>query len=188
MIQILSELFETDEFYDNIPVQDMLKLTKLLEQSYKFSKLFNEDYNLRVRIWNSGVIDRLPNLLKQETASSGVFISMLFRLYCDSEKVDDATRKTITETLVPLCVSILQRFVSLDEMEQSRNIQSWRPVIIEILQVCSRFDKGDFEHSCPDVYQLIIALFDKSLTDDMRIAMKEFFNRVGEIYVGEGSD
>ena len=183
MIQILSELFDTEEFYDVIPAENLMKLTQLLEYSYDFSRKFNIDYNLRVRLWNAGVIDKLPNLLKQETASSGVYISILFRLYCDNEKVDDKVKSEITDKLIPLGVSILESYSGFDEVEQARNINSWKPVVLEIIQAFSELDEEDFIKCCPVSYDLILKLFDKAVINDLRIAVKDFLERVGDVYI-----
>ncbi|KAG7807449.1 hypothetical protein KL921_004207 [Ogataea angusta] len=185
VIQILSELFDIDEFYQTIPVANLLKLSDLLEHSYKFAREFNEDYNLRVRLWNAGVIDKLPNLLKQETSSAGVYISILFRLYCDSGRVNKEARQKIVGILIPMGVTILERYVRLNEADQSRNIQSWRPVVVEILQAYSELDHEDFLRCCPVAYDLVLQLFDKNLMADLRGAVKDFLTRVGDAYILE---
>ncbi|VEU19845.1 DEKNAAC100264 [Brettanomyces naardenensis] len=185
MIQTLSELFGNDVFYDNTPVEQILKLADLLNSSYRFARDFNEDYNLRVRLWNSGVMDKLPNLLKQETSAVGVYISVMFRLYCDGEKASKETRKEISQLLMPLSVSLLQRYVQFDEKEQARNIQSWTPVVVETLQACTEMDEIDFKKVCPLVYELVLRLFDKSMTTDLRLSTRDFLSRVGDLYVEE---
>ncbi|KAH3666507.1 hypothetical protein OGAPHI_003503 [Ogataea philodendri] len=185
VIQILSELFDNDNFYQTIPVSNLLKLSDLLEHSYRFARDFNEDYNLRVRLWNAGVINMLPNLLKQETSSSGVYISILFRLYCDTERVNKEAREKIIGILIPIGVTILERYVSLNETDQSRNIQSWRPVVVEILQAYSELDGEDFIKCCPVAYDLVLQLFDKNMMADLRSAVKEFLTKVGDTYILE---
>ena len=53
LIQSLSELFESDDFYENVPYDYLFKMAKLLFKSYNFAKKFNDDYDLRVRLWNA---------------------------------------------------------------------------------------------------------------------------------------
>lgn len=183
MIQTLLELFDNDEFYKYVPLEDLMKMIGLLEDSYKFARDFNEDYNLRVRLWNSGVMDKLPNLLKQETSAVGVFISILFRLYCDNQKVDAKTHKQITETLIPLSVALMKRFVALDEKEHSRNIVSWTPVVVETLQAITEMDEADFAEASKRIYPLSLDLLDKSMAKKLREVYKEFLSRVGQVYV-----
>ncbi len=183
MIQTLSELFDNDSFYSNTPVPHLLNLAELLFQSYDFARSFNLDYNLRVRLWNSGVTDKLPNLLKQETSAVGVFISISFRLYSDMQKTDSATRKTIGTRLMPLSVTLLHRYAQFDEQEQARSIQNWVPVVVETVQACTEMDPDDFRSVCPMVYDYVLAIFDKSIDQNLRLSLHDFFARVGSIYL-----
>ena len=184
MIQTLSELFDNEKFYASIPVADLLKLAELLYQSYKFAKDFNEDYNLRVRLWNSGVTDKLPNLLKQETSAVGVFISITFRMYSDEDKTDLKTRKSISSRLMPLSVALLRRYAAFNEQEQARSVQNWVPVVVETVQACTEMDDDDFREVCPMIYNYILAIFDKSLDQNLRLSLHDFFARVGSLYLG----
>ena len=186
MIQILSELFDNTEFYETIPYQKLIDLSKLLKESYEFARKFNEDYDLRVRLWNGGVVDKLPNLLKQETSAVGVYISVIFRLYCDDEKIDDATRASIVEILIPLSIALLKRNVEFEERQELRNLQSWMPVVIEVLQAVTELNTEDFRKVCPEIYGYAIALVTGSTTPTLREGLREFLARVGEVYVATG--
>ncbi|KAM9886752.1 hypothetical protein OXX69_013626, partial [Metschnikowia pulcherrima] len=102
MIETVSELSVKDEFYDVIPDDQLMALGKLLYRSFNFAKKFNDDYDLRVRLWNAGVIERLPNLLKQESMSAAVFLNIMFRLYCDDRKAtSSSSKKAIMDSVVP---------------------------------------------------------------------------------------
>ncbi|GME96925.1 unnamed protein product [[Candida] boidinii] len=105
------------------------------------------------------------------------------RLYCDNEKVDDKVKSEITDKLIPLGVSILESYSGFDEVEQARNINSWKPVVLEIIQAFSELDEEDFIKCCPVSYDLIIQLFDKAVINDLRIAVKDFLERVGDVYI-----
>lgn len=183
MIQILSELFDNNDFYTTVPYSNLIALTKLLYQSYTFAKDFNEDYNLRVRLWNAGVVDKLPNLLKQETSSIGVYISVLFKLYCDEEKINPESREKIVGILIPLTVALVQRAAEFDEREELRNLQSWMPVVVEILQAITELYDDDFRRACPVAYANIVTLFGKNMTPELREVMKDFMIRVGDTYI-----
>lgn len=183
MIETLSELFENEDFYKRIPFKNLLKLMEALEKSYQFSHEFNENYNLRVRLWNSGVIERLPNLLKQESSSSGVYISIIFRLLINGDKVDKAEKQELLHKLVPLCVLIIENYISLDESNKQRNINTWRPVVNEILQGYYELDEDDFIKNCPIMYDLVLNILDKQLPTDLRGTIKNFLTRVGEVYL-----
>lgn len=64
-----------------------------------------------------------------------------------------------------------------------RSINSWRPVIVEILQGFYEFDDEDFRKYCPEVYELVIEILGKSVPTDLRSAVKSFLARVGELYL-----
>lgn len=183
MIETVAGLFDEPLFYSLVPLPNLLKLASFLENSYKFAKEFNDDYNLRVRLWNAGIIERLPNLLKQESSSAAVYISIMVRLYCDDEKVSKEERDEISLKLIPMCVTIIQRYVVLDEVQQQRNITTWRPVVVEILQGYDALDEQDFIKNCPAMYDLVLQTLDKSAPVELRAAIKNFLTRVGSVYL-----
>ncbi|KAG0677187.1 guanine nucleotide exchange protein for ADP-robosylation factor [Pichia californica] len=183
MIQILSELFDNSDFYNTIPYDNLVELTKLLYHSYKFAKEFNEDYNLRVRLWNAGVVDKLPNLLKQETSSVGVYIGVLFRLYCDESKANLEAREKIVNILIPLVIDLIKRSNEFEEREETRNLQSWMPVVVEIVQAITELYESDFKRACPETYSYVVSLFRRNMSVELREVMKEYMVRVGDIYV-----
>ena len=187
MIQLLSELFDNNEFYETITYDTLIEFSKLLFESYEFAKKFNEDYELRVRLWNGGIVDKLPNLLKQETSSVGVYISIIFRVYCDKDKCDEEGRQIIVEKLIPLSKSLLDRGIEFEERSETRNLQSWMPVIVEILEAITEFYEEDFQKVCPNVYEDVIKLVSGvgigMVGDELRQVLCGFLARVGTVYV-----
>lgn len=180
MIQTVSELFDNEKFCEAIPVEDMLKLAGLVYASYEFARDFNENYDLRVKLWNSGVMSKLPNLLKQETSAVGVYISIAFRLYCDEKKAGGDTKQAIAKRLVPLSVGLVTRYVEFDAKEQARSVQSWTPIVVEAIQACTEMDTKDFAQVRKDLYKSILRLFDRPLGPGLRLAMQGFFERSGD--------
>lgn len=184
MIETVLELSMRDSFYDAIPNKFLMQLANHLHESYQFAKTFNDDYDLRVRLWNSGVIERLPNLLKQESMSSAVFLNIMFRLYCDSSKANTReVKEAMMESVIPLCDSIVKRYCEFDETNQQKSISTWRPVIIEIFQGYVEFDDTDFERHSPRMYQLTLRLFDRGLSVELRKAIQMFMARIGDTFV-----
>lgn len=183
LIESLSELFEDDEFYELIKYKHLDRLTALLEKSFRFARKFNDDYNLRIRLWNSGVIDKVPNLLKQESSAAAVFININFQIYSDKSKVTSKEKDMISTSLIPMCVSIVERYVQLDDNTQQRNVITWRPVVVEILQGYCELEQEDFSKNCPHVYDLVLNILDKSVPAELRTAIKAFFARVGDVYI-----
>ncbi|ODV78589.1 Sec7-domain-containing protein [Suhomyces tanzawaensis NRRL Y-17324] len=185
LIQTLSELFENDNFYEAVPYEQLMVLADLLNKSYSFAKKFNDDYDLRVRLWNAGVIERLPNLLKQESSSSAVLINIMFRMYCDDEKTSTEAKDEIMGQIIPICNFITERFAEFDETNQQRNISTWKPVIIEIYQGYVELDDEDFVKFTPQMYELTLKLFSRSMSADLRQALRSFLSRVGEDFVNQ---
>lgn len=179
MIELLSELFENEEFAHHIPYKQSIKVIDLLEKSYEFSRDFNEDYGLRTRLVEARVVDKIPNLLKQETSAAAVLIDIMFKLYLN----DEDKKTNLLKRLITVCTSVVTAYVSLDDRTMERSINSWRPVIVEILQGYYEFDDEDFKENCSVMYMLIIQIMDKSVPTDLRHAVKQFLSRVGELYL-----
>ncbi|CDH10490.1 probable protein transport protein SEC7 [Zygosaccharomyces bailii ISA1307] len=179
MIELLSELFENEEFASCIPHKQAIKVTVLLEKSYEFARDFNEDYQLRTRLVEARVVDKIPNLLKQETSAAAVLINILFKLYLN----DDQKKRDLGKRLIDICTSVVEGYVALDDRTMERSINSWRPVIVEILQGYYEFDDDDFKEYCPAMYGLVMLMLDKSVPADLRKAVKVFLSRVGELYL-----
>lgn len=183
MIDSLNELFENDEFYNSIPYTRLIELSNLLNGSFQFAKKFNDDYDLRVRLWNAGIIERLPNLLKQESSSSAVYINIIFRMYGDDNKTNDEQKHQLIKDIIPLCNSIIERFASFDETNQQRNLSTWRPVIIVILSGFTKLNDTEFKLYNNIMYQATLSLFLKSLSPELRTAIKEYLIRVNEVFL-----
>lgn len=179
MIEMLSELFENEEFVRCIPYKQGVKVTTLLEKSYDFARDFNEDYDLRTRLVEARVVDKIPNLLKQETSAAAVLINILFMQYLN----DDEKKPELSSRLITISNAVVEGYVALDDRTMERSIKSWRPVIVEILQGYFEFDDDDFRKYCPAMYGLVIQILDKSVPSDLRQAVKLFLARVGELYL-----
>src|SRR5438046_6811055 len=67
MIETVNELFSNDTVYAQIPSPELLRLMGLLKKSFLFAKKFNNDKELRMRLWREGFMKQPPTLLKQES-------------------------------------------------------------------------------------------------------------------------
>lgn len=186
MIETVLELSVEEAFYQSISHHHLMKLAHMLKSSHDFATKFNDDYDLRVRLWNAGVIERLPNLLKQESISSAVFLNIMFRLYCDSDKVSTEVKDTILESVVPLSNSIVQKFAELEEANQQKSISTWKPVTIEILRGYVEFDDQDFAKHAPTMYKLVLKILDRGMSQELRRAIQVFLTRVGDAFLSGG--
>jgi brefeldin A-inhibited guanine nucleotide-exchange protein len=101
MIETVSELFQNDQVYNEIPSLELLRLMALLKKSFSFARRFNSDKELRMRLWREGFMKQPPNLLKQESGSASTYVSILLRMYHDDKRERRESRKAIEDALIP---------------------------------------------------------------------------------------
>ncbi|KAK0388860.1 hypothetical protein NLU13_5103 [Sarocladium strictum] len=184
MIETVNELFSNDTVYNNIPSTELLRLMALLRRSFQFARKFNQDKELRMRLWREGFMKQPPNLLKQESGSAATYVSILFRMYADNAEERLRSRPDIEAALVPLCKDIIAGYLALEEESQQRNLAAWRPVVIDVLEGFATFPAEAFQSHIPDFYPLSVDLLTKDLTSDLRSALLLVLRRVGEVALG----
>ncbi|KAK4070074.1 uncharacterized protein Triagg1_6495 [Trichoderma aggressivum f. europaeum] len=184
MIETVNELFSNDTVYTNIPSSELLRLMALLKRSFQFARRFNEDKELRMRLWREGFMKQPPNLLKQESGAAATYVSILFRMFVDDAPERLKSRPDIEAALVPLCEDIITGYSMLVEESQQRNIIAWRPVVVDVLEGFATFPEDAFKTHLASFYPLAIDLLQKDLTADLRGALLVVLRRVGEVSLG----
>jgi brefeldin A-inhibited guanine nucleotide-exchange protein len=184
MIETVNELFSNDTVYTHIPSTELLRLMALLKRSFKFARKFNEDKELRMRLWREGFMRQPPNLLKQESGSAATYISILFRMFADDAPERLQSRPDVEAALVPLCKDIIVGYSSLEEESQQRNIVAWRPVVVDVLEGYATFPEDAFRAHIAGFYPLAADLLTKDLSADLRGALLIVLRRVGEVGLG----
>ena len=101
MIETVNELFSNDLVYAQIPSNELLRLMALLKGSYTFAKKFNNNKDLRMRLWREGFMKQPPNLLKQESGSAACYVAILVRMYHDEGNERRASRAETEAALIP---------------------------------------------------------------------------------------
>lgn len=101
MIETVNELFSNDAVYAQIPSSELLRLMALLKSSYSFAKKFNNNKDLRMRLWREGFMKQPPNLLKQESGSAACYVSILVRMYHDEGEERRRSRAETEAALIP---------------------------------------------------------------------------------------
>lgn len=101
MIETVNELFSNDAVYTQIPSSELLRLMALLKSSYTFAKRFNNNKDLRMRLWREGFMKQPPNLLKQESGSAACYVSILVRMYHDEGEERRRSRAETEAALIP---------------------------------------------------------------------------------------
>lgn len=184
MIETVNELFSNDTVYTHIPSTELLRLMALLKRSFQFARRFNDDKELRMKLWREGFMKQPPNLLKQESGAAATYVSILFRMFADNapERLD--SRPDIESALVPLCKDIITGYSTLVEESQQRNLAAWRPVVVDVLEGYATFPDDAFKSHIGDFYPLAVELLRKDLTADLRGALLTVLRRVGEVSLG----
>ena len=103
MIETVNELFSNESVYKAIPSNELLRLMALLKGSYHFAKRFNNNRELRMRLWREGFMKQPPNLLKQESGSASCYVAILLRMYHDDGEERRSSRGETERALIP-CV------------------------------------------------------------------------------------
>ncbi|KAL8718011.1 MAG: hypothetical protein Q9225_004813 [Loekoesia sp. 1 TL-2023] len=183
MIETVNELFSNDAVYAQIPSSELLRLMALLKGSYSFAKRFNNNKDLRMRLWREGFMKQPPNLLKQESGSAATYISILVRMYHDEGEERRRSRGATEAALIPLCADIIRSFVLLDE-SQPRNIEAWRPVVVDVMEGYTNFPREDFEKHIDTFYPLAVELLGREMGLDIRLGLQALLRRIGEVRFG----
>ena len=55
LIETTNDLLRNDEVYRTIPPEQLLRLMGVLDHSYQFARMFNEDKELRTGLWKVGM-------------------------------------------------------------------------------------------------------------------------------------
>jgi brefeldin A-inhibited guanine nucleotide-exchange protein len=184
MIETVNELFSNDTVYAQIPSPELLRLMALLKKSFLFAKKFNENKELRMRLWREGFMKQPPNLLKQESGSAATYVSILLRMYHDEDEERKRNRSDTEAALVPLCADIIRGFVHLEEESQQRNIIAWRPVVVDVLEGYTNFPTEGFAKHVETFYPLAVDLLNRDLGVEIRISLQNLLRRVGEVKFG----
>ncbi|KAI9450999.1 Sec7-domain-containing protein [Lactarius psammicola] len=179
LIETTNDLLRNDEVYRTIPPEHLLRLMGVLDHSYQFARMFNEDKELRTGLWKVGFMKHLPNLLKQESSSAATLVHILLRMYYDPRPEHQTARPQVAERLLPLGLGVLQDYTKLKADTQAKNIAAWTPVVAEILHGFCKFDDKAFARYLPAIYPLATELLARESSQDIRDGLREYFLRVG---------
>lgn len=182
MIETVNELFSNDSVYTQIPSSELLRLMSLLKKSYHFAKRFNDDHDLRNRLFQEGFMRSPPNLLKQESGSASVYVNILFRMYHDEGAERRQNREAIESALIPLCIDIIESYTSLKEETQQRNIMTWRPVVIDVVDGYANFPVEGFAKHAPTFAPLVTAMMGREMGMELQRAVQALVQRILELH------
>lgn len=117
LIETTNELLRKETIYSKIPPDQLLRLMGVLDHSYQFARMFNDDKELRTGLWkvgeshvvgrmctshpDAGFMKHLPNLLKQESSSASTLVHVLLKMYFDERPEHQSAREQIAERFLP---------------------------------------------------------------------------------------
>ncbi|ORX40224.1 hypothetical protein BD324DRAFT_644628 [Kockovaella imperatae] len=182
LIETTHELLQNDDVYTTIPAEHLLRFMGVLDDSWRFARRFNADRDLRMKLWKVGFMKQLPNLLKQESSSAATLINVLLRMYRDPREAHRNSRTDVLERLVPLGTEIIKDFIGLDPETQPRNVSAWTPVVTDIILGSVDFETEAFKTHVPSFYPLIVDILSRDRAPEMRLAVRDYLARLGEIY------
>ncbi|KAJ3933222.1 MAG: hypothetical protein NXY57DRAFT_892523 [Lentinula lateritia] len=179
LIETTNDLLRNENVYNTIPPEQLLKLMGVLDHSYQFARMFNEDKDLRTGLWKVGFMKHLPNLLKQESSSASTLVHVLLRMYYDPRPAHQTARSQIADRFLPLSLGVVEDYNKLRSDSQAKNIIAWTPVVEEILDGFCRFDDKAFARYLPAIYPLAADLVARELPTSVRQYLRTYFIRVG---------
>ncbi|KAG5646614.1 hypothetical protein DXG03_002918 [Asterophora parasitica] len=205
LIETTNDLLRNNTVYTTIPPDQLLRLMGVLDHSYQFARMFNDDKELRTGLWKVGFMKHLPNLLKQESSSAATLVHVLLQMYYDPRPEHQAARPQIAERLLPLGLGVLQDYNKLRADTQGKNITAWTPVVAETLDGFHRFDDKavratyyfsfapltelinrllllyttQFSRYLPAIYPLATDLLSRDVAPEIRETLRKYFVRVG---------
>lgn len=101
LIETTNELLQNESVYTTIPPSELLRLMASLDESYRFARKFNGDKELRMALWKVGFMRDLPNLLRQESTSAATLVSVLLRMYNNTQPEHVQKRAEVVEVFAP---------------------------------------------------------------------------------------
>ncbi|EEB06002.1 SNARE sec72 [Schizosaccharomyces japonicus yFS275] len=187
LISVLVELLDDPKVFKHIPVEQLLRVTSCIHDSWKFAHVFNENKKLRVALLNAGFMKQLPNLLRQETAGALAYCAILFRLLNEERTdMDEETKKHIEKLLFPFCHDILRTFVELPMEKHARNHAIWQSVLAVILKNMVNANKELFQSSVAFLFKPCCDILMKEhVEESLRALLRSLFLRVGSEFIGE---
>jgi brefeldin A-inhibited guanine nucleotide-exchange protein len=104
VLQTLSDILNSGSdfaVYRSLDLQHLNKFLAFFECSYLFAKEFNDNLEIRNALFQMGFMKNLPNLLKQETSSVSIYLTLLNRMYNDKDESRLALKDTIEQKMIP---------------------------------------------------------------------------------------
>ena len=154
--------FCTSSFNDELiicsmPAEARNVILECLYQSYSIARVFNSNLLLRQAIHKRGWVTQLPNLVKQESTSLSIYMTLLFNLTIKS----DGFKSEISREIIDL-FSRFEKLLS-DPTKLTRELQSFTPLVLLILNNLIQHpqlwkQEGELKEQLKVIYQYLVKL------------------------------
>jgi len=105
-------------------------------------------------------------------------------MYHDTSTDRAASRSDTEAALIPLCEDIIASYIELDEETQQRNIVTWRPVVVTVLDGYAGFPDTDFDKNVGIFAPLVIGLLGTEMAPDVQRSVQALVMRIFELRLG----
>jgi len=115
MVGVIKEF--TEKYYEKFSEQQIEKFLEILESSYKFARIFNDQIYLRYCLWKNGFnqdMQQLPGLLKQEKDARSVFVSLIYTNYLKKDHGTPAKEKLLNR-FIDQIVKVMSNYCTKHE-------------------------------------------------------------------------
>ncbi|KAJ1565919.1 Brefeldin A-inhibited guanine nucleotide-exchange protein 1, partial [Nowakowskiella sp. JEL0078] len=156
---------------------------EIVYDSYAVARAFNSNYELRYAIWKKGLVEHMPNLVKQETIALATYVRLLFAVYRDGDN-------RVVKALVRETVDVLERYLEFigDQQKNQRDLALWSPVVVMVLKelcatpVCWDVGWEGLRKFMPRYFRLAVGItgVDRS---EVRVVVQEFLRKIGDSFV-----
>jgi brefeldin A-inhibited guanine nucleotide-exchange protein len=109
-------------------------------------------------------------------------------MYADASEDRAASRAETEAALIPLCQDIVASYIGLDEETQQRNMVTWRPVVIDVLEGYVAFREEEFAKHVGIFAPLAVGLMRGDMGPELQRAVQGVFARVCETQLGIGAE
>ncbi|KAI8915529.1 hypothetical protein BC831DRAFT_159184 [Entophlyctis helioformis] len=182
VIQTLDDVMLTgpnDVVYKSLGPTHLQCLTNCFDRSFRFARAFNNYTELRTALYRMGYMKQMPNLLKQETLSVTAFIRYMAKAALDKSTGRSDLRGQSEQRFVELCLQILSHFNTFDSEAKRRNINSWKPVVVMILNALVDLDDDQFARHIRSFYTHLVNLLLHDTGPELRLALHTLLMRTG---------
>ncbi|RKP18011.1 DUF1981-domain-containing protein [Rozella allomycis CSF55] len=168
--------------YSTMNCDHMVRVLDCLNNSYQTAKAFNMNIKLRLNLLSIGFTKQLPNLLKQETMSITVYLSLINKVYFDQSGYNKPLKSEIEKRFIDLTQDVLTHYSKLDPEYKHKIAAAWKPVVLKVLSIFKNINDDAFVLFVPRLYDSLVRLLDHDLSIETRVELKFILLRIGNLF------